>query len=266
MNFLTFTKTKMMNRLRYCVVALLLCCLAGCYEVNEEITIDDKGAGTYLTKMDMSALLQMMQTMTSEEEMTKNGLDRAIDTTISLKTVLDSSQTATADQKRLFNDGTMKLKLNVKETVLKADINFPFKSSGDLQSLMSGSSTAGLAQVFKKVFAAPGSESASAMPDQGLDQISNVFDVTVTNGSIVKKLNDAKYKALMDKPEIAQARQMIGNGFEVLYTTTIKLPRPAKKTDNPLIKLSDDKKTVTMKYDLMKLFDTPEKFSYSIYY
>jgi hypothetical protein len=257
----------MMKKLRYGLLALIMFCLAGCYEVNEEITIDDKGSGTYLTKMDMSALLQMMQTMAGEEEMTKNGLDRPIDTTIYMKDVLDSAKNATPDQKRLFKDGTLKLRLNIKESVLKADINFPFKSFKDLQSLMSGSSTSGLAEVFKKVFSAPDStQSAAPMQDQGLEQINNVFDVTITNGSIVRKLNEAKYKALMEKPELAQAKQMIGNGFEVLYTTTIKLPRPVKKADSPLIKLSDDKKTVTIKYDLMKLFETPEKFSYSIYY
>lgn len=256
-----------MNKIRYGVAALLLFCLAGCYEVNEEITIDDKGAGTYLTKMDMSALIQMMQTMGGEEEMTKNGLDRAIDTTIGMKSILDSSQSATPEQKRLFKDGTMKLQLNVKESLFKADINFPFKSFSDLQSLMSGSGTAGLAQVFKKVFSGPDStQSSQQMQDQGFDQINNVFDVTVTKGSIVRKLNEAKYKALMEKPELAQIKQMTGNGFEMMYTTTIKLPRPVKKADNALIKLSDDKKTVTIKYDLMKLFDTPEKFSYSISY
>jgi hypothetical protein len=57
---------------------------------------------------------------------------------------------------------------------------------------------------------------------------------------------------------------MAAGGMEILYTTTIKLPRPAKKTENPLIKLSDDKKTVTLKYNLLDLFDQPEKFSYSV--
>ena len=70
----------------------------------------------------------------------------------------------------------------------------------------------------------------------------------------------------MAKPEMAQAKQMMGGGFEILYTTTIRLPRPVKKSDNDMIQLSSDKKTVTMKYDLMKLFETPDKFSYSIEY
>jgi hypothetical protein len=54
--------------------------------------------------------------------------------------------------------------------------------------------------------------------------------------------------------------------MEILCTTSIKLPRPAKKVSNPLIKLSDDKKTATMKYNLLELLETPDKFSYSIEY
>jgi hypothetical protein len=257
----------MMNKLRYGVLALLLWCVAGCYEVNEEITIDEQGVGTYLTKMDMSAMMQMMQTMASEEDLAKNGLDRAIDTTVYLKTILDSSESATAEQKRLFKDGTLKLQINVKESLMKADIKFPFSSFNDLQSLMSGASTQGLAQVFKKVLSSsPESGESSSIADQGLDQINNVFDVTVTKGSIIRKLNLAKYHALMEKSEMKDVKQMVGKGIEINYTTVIKLPRPVKKSENSLIKLSDDKRTVTIKYDLMKMFDTPEKFSYSIYY
>lgn len=70
----------------------------------------------------------------------------------------------------------------------------------------------------------------------------------------------------MDRPEMAQMKQLTSSGMEILYTTTIKLPRAAKKTNNPLLKLSEDKKTVTMKYNLLELLDTPEKFSYTIEY
>ena len=65
---------------------------------------------------------------------------------------------------------------------------------------------------------------------------------------------------------MAQMKQLSGSGMEVLYTTTIKLPRAAKKTDNPLIKLSEDKKTVTMKYNMLELLENPEKFAYTIEY
>ena len=216
----------------------------------------------------MSALLQMMQSMASEEEIQKSGLNRSIDTLIRLKNIMDTAKDVTPEQRRLFQDGTMKMKVDIKENIFTADVNFPFKSLKDLQSLMSGTGTGGLTEVFKQVFTKKDStQGATNMDDQGgLDQMNNVFDVAITKNKIERKLNRARFDSLMNKPEIAQAKQMVGGGFEILYTTTIKLPRPVKKTDNEMIKLSDDKKTVTIKYDLLKMFDTPEKFSYSIQY
>jgi hypothetical protein len=55
-------------------------------------------------------------------------------------------------------------------------------------------------------------------------------------------------------------------GMEMLYTTTFKLPRPVKKVDNPAAKISDDKKTVTIRQNFLEIFSAPEKFEYTIQY
>ena len=257
-----------MKKFWVCVVVIISVLFAACYEINEDITINENGSGNYSTRMDMSALLQMMQSMASEEEIQKSGLNRSIDTLISLKSIMDTAKDVTPEQRRLFQDGTMKMKIDLKENVFNADVNFPFKSLADLQALMSGSGTGGLSEVFKQVFAKKDSaQGVTNMEDQGgLDQMNNVFDVTISKNKIERKLNRPRFDSLMNRPEVAQAKQMVGGGFEILYTTTIKLPRPVKKSDNEMIKLSDDKKTVTIRYDLLKMFENPEKFSYSIQY
>jgi hypothetical protein len=253
-----------MKKIVYSLLVVFL--FVGCYEINEEITLNKNGSGTYVTKMDMGAMLQMIQNMAGEEELSKNGMDRIIDTVIHLNTIMDTAQNVTAEQKRLYRDGEMRLQLNVKESVFKADMSFPFKNYNDLQALMSGSGAAGLGQAFKNIFAKNDSTgSAAALPDQGMDQISNVYDVTVDKNTISRKLNKEKFDSLMQRPEIAQAKQMMG-AFEILCTTSIRLPKPAKKVNNTMMTLSADKKTVTMKYDLLKILDTPEKFSYTIEY
>ena len=254
--------------LRYALLSMIVFFFAGCYEVTEEIVISGNGSGTYLTKMDMSALLEMMQTMAGEDELTKGGLDKAIDTTIQMRSVIDSAKDMPAAQKELFQEGTMKLKMNIREKIFNADIFYPFRNFDQLQLLMSGTGTGGLADVFKKVY---GSDSASAASgssssDQGLGQVNNIFDITIKKGMVSKKLNEERYKALMEKPEIVQAKQMATSGMEILYTTIIKFPKPVKKTDNPMIKLSADKKTATINYNLLSLFDTPDNFSYTILY
>ena len=81
-----------------------------------------------------------------------------------------------------------------------------------------------------------------------------------------KHLNADKFKALQNDPKMAQIKQASQMGIEINYTTTVTLPRPVKKVDNPLAKLSEDKKTVSIKFNLMEVFDHPEKFGYTIEY
>jgi glycerol-3-phosphate responsive antiterminator len=83
---------------------------------------------------------------------------------------------------------------------------------------------------------------------------------------MTKKVNADKWKALQNEPQLAQIKQASQMGMEINYTTTIVLPRPVKKIDNPLAILSDDKKTVVMKFNLINAFDHPEQFGYTIQY
>lgn len=253
-----------MKKLRYVFVALIVCLVAACFEVNEEIVINKDGTGVYNTKMDMGAILQMIKTMASEEDLAKNGMGKSLDTVLKMKDIVDSIQDLTPDQKRLLQGGTLAMQMNMDEDILKADINFPFHSFQDLQDLMQGNTMGNMGGILQKAMSKNNSESAPATP--GFEQVNSVFDVTVNKKMISRKLNKAKYDSLMQRPEMAQMQQMMDSGFEILTTTTIKLPRPVKKSDNPLVKLSADKKTVTLKYDMMKLFKDPEQFSYSIEY
>ena len=254
---------------KYVLVVAFSIFLVSCYEVNEEIEIKADGSGTYVTKMDMGQLIDMMQTFAGEEELKKDGLDRVLDTTVFMKDMLDSAKDVTAEQKELMKDGKMKLQMNINEKIFKMDMDFPYKNLNSLQQLMSGKGGgAGLTNVFKNMFGKKdGSADQPAAPSgPDMSDIAGIYDVTIKNGLIEKKVNAVKYKALTERPEMAQMKQLSGSGMEVLYTTTIKLPRAAKKTDNPMIKLSEDKKTVTMKYNLLELLENPDKFAYSIQY
>lgn len=254
---------------KYVLAVALSIFFVSCYEVNEEIEIKADGSGTYVSKMDMSTLIDMMQTFAGEEELKKDGLDKVYDTTILFKSLLDSAKDLTPEQKELMKNGKMKMQMNIKEKIFKMDMDFPFKDQNSLQQLMSGKggTGAGITNAFKNIFGKkdeaeqPGAPKA---PDMG--DFAAIYDVTIKNGLIQKKVNTAKYKEFMDRPEMAQMKQLTSSGMEILYTTTIKLPRAAKTPDNPLIKLSEDKKTVTMKYNLLELLENPEKFAYTIQY
>lgn len=267
-----------MRYLRYLATVVAIVLFFGCYEVNEEIVINADGSGTFATKMDMSQLIEMLQAMGGEEELTKEGLDRPIDTLISMNDLMKENSKASAEQKELVKDGKMRLQMDMAKKVFITDINMPFRNLNDLQKLLSGAggSGAGMTDLFKNMFdkgAKADGDTSKEIVDRAvdpgenqMDQLSNVFDVAVKDGLISRKVNADKLAKLLANPEMAQMKELGANGIEITYTTTIKLPRAIKKVDNTLIKVSSDKKTVTLKYNLLDMFDAPEKFSYTIEY
>lgn len=261
-----------MRFLKYVLVTFCFLATLGCYEVNEEIAINENGSGIYNSKMDMSALIEMMQTFAGEEKMAEEGLDRAIDTVVNFSSFIDSAKDLTAAQKEMMQDGKMRMQLNVKEKVFKMDLNIPYKNFASLQKLLSSGAATGNAMsgMMKGMFGGKnGNADSPAQPQDfggGMNDLSGFYDVVANKNVISRKVNAEKFQALLEKPEIAQMKQLSSSGMEILYTLTLRLPRPVKSSDNPIFKLSDDKKTVTMKYNMLEMLETPEKFSYTIEY
>ncbi len=259
-----------MKKLKWISLTLACFLALGCYEVNENIEISESGTGTYISRMDMGPLLEMMKGM-GQDELAKEGLDKVIDTVISMKSFTDSAKDLTPEQKALLSTGKMRFQMNFKESVFKIDTDIKFSSLNQLQVLLAGGGgLSSIGDAMKKVFDKAGDKSGEDQPDAPKDpsmgQLGNVFDVVISNGSISKKLNKEKYNKMMENPEIENLKQVGSSGMEVLYTTVIKLPRPVTSSTGSSIKLSDDKKTVTIKFNFLDIFETPEKLEYNITY
>jgi len=199
--------------------------------------------------------------------MAKKGMEK-MDTTIYMKDLVDTISGLSAEKKALLRPGSIHIKLDVDAKVFTTHMSFPFNSQADLQKLINtinDGSSLGATRLFKGL--APGGDDASGggnSPD--INQFNGIYDFTSKDGLMTKQLNADKFKALQDNPQMAQIKQATQMGIEISYTTNITLPRPVKKVDNALAKLSEDKKTVTIKYNLMEVFDHPEKFNYTIEY
>ena len=251
--------------------AVLLMFLAGCFEIEEQIDIKSNGSGQLTVNTNMSQLLEMMQTYIGKEEMEKQLPKKVMDTTLLMKDVVDTAKNITPEKKALVRDGKIHMKLNMDEKIFKADMHFPFTSLNNLQQLYTSMNdgSLGTANLFKGLASGKGETDSAGggnanVPD--INQFNAIYDFQSKDGLISRKVNTDKWKALQETPEFAQMKQATTMGIEVPYTLTINLPRPVKKIDNALSKLSDDKKMVTIKYNLIEVFEHPEKFEYTIAY
>lgn len=244
--------------------------LTGCIEINEQIDVKPNGSGEWVTKMDMSQMLDMLQTYMSKEEMDKQLPSKKMDTTISFKTFVDTSTTLSPEKKALLRDGKIGMKLNMDEKIFKTEMDFPFTSLNNLQKLYTslGDGSVGTTDLLKGLTSGK-ADSASPvgnMQSPDITQFNNIYDFKCKDGFISRKVNQEKFKALMDNPQLSQLKDAGNMGIEIPYTITINLPRAVKKVDNPVAKISDDKKTVVIKYNLIEMMNTPQKFEYTIEY
>jgi hypothetical protein len=236
---------------------------AGCLDIDEKIDVKKDGSGTVTMDMDMSQMLEMIQQYMGTDGMQKAGLAK-MDTTIHMKDVLDSAAGLSADKKAVLSPGSVHIRLDTAAKIFTTHMSFPFTSQSNLQKLYAtlGDGSLGSAQLLKGI----GGDESGGGPSPDINQFNGIYDFTCRDGLITKKVNPDKWKALQANPQLAQIKQAGQMGIEINYTTTIVLPRPVKKIDNATAKLSDDKKTVVMKFNLIDAFDHPEQFGYSIEY
>lgn len=242
--------------------------MAGCLDIEEGIDIKKDGSGQLTMNTDMSQMVEMMQTYMGKEEMARKGMQK-MDTTILMKDLVDTSSHLTPEKKALLRKGSIHIKLDVDAKVFTTNMVFPFSNQSDLQKLQKAVSDGSLgdAQLFKGLNSG-GDDSVAGgggrNPD--INQLNSIYDFTSKDGLMTKRLNADKWKALKDDPQMAQIKQAADMGMEINYTSVIHLPRPVKKIDTPLAKLSEDKKTVTIRYNLTAAMDHPEQYGYSIEY
>jgi hypothetical protein len=258
-----------MKRMKFLLTVVSMFFLAGCFEINEDINVKADGSGVYSVHTDMSQLLQAMQSYLGKEEMDKQMPSKNIDTTVMMKTLVDTAKNISAEDKALIKDGSVHLKLNIEQKVFNSDIVIPFKSLSDLQKLYNSmnNQSLGFNQLFKGMAGKPDTASSgndNSMPD--MNQFNAIYDFESHDGLLSRKLNAEKWKALQQSPQYAQMKDAGSMGISIPYTLTINVPRPVKKVDNSLAKLFPDRKKVIIQYNLIEVFDHPEKFEYTIVY
>ena len=260
-----------MKNIRTFLLFLLPLAFMSCTDTREELEIKKDGSGTLVMKTDLSKMLDMVKGF-GEKDLTKDGLDKPFDTTMLMKDYVDTAKNITQEQKELLHNGKVHVVMNVKESIGKIDMNFPFTSTDKLQQLYASlnSSTNGLKNLFQGANKGmPGMDGTDQQADdKSMPQIASVYDITVKEGLYSRKVNKQRYDAFaqsMKLDDLKQVGGMLGD-MKMDYTLSIKLPRAIKRVSNSKATLSDDKKLVQLSADLMETFQHPELLSLEIEY
>jgi hypothetical protein len=235
--------------------------LTGCLETTQENTLNNDGSGTLSTTNDMSAIIGLLKERDSKQ--TEKIGSEAIDTTIALSSQVDSIKNLTSEEKELLKKGTMHVNMSLKDEKFSTNLRFPFTSPNEIKKY-NQLTTKVMGQTLKDQI---GNSTMPGMEDMPTPtSIEDYFTTSFSKGLLLKKLNKEKY-AGADKDEYLKGmKESAGMGMPMTTTYIINLPRPAKKVEGKNVKLSDDKKKVTVATDIDDFFDDPSKFEFRIEY
>lgn len=259
-----------MKFLRWLPFLLLSFTFVSCMDTREELDIKSDGSGTLAVRTDLGKMLEMMKGFASPDDIKKEGLEKAYDTTILMKDFVDTAKDVTAEQKAALRNGKLHLALDMQQSKGKFDMHFPFSSPAQLQVLYESlNSTNGgmkglLGNKGKKTEG--DGNSMIQQNDKGIPQITSVYDIAITNNLYSRKVNQQRYQEFADAMKLDDLKQMGGMLGPMNYTLAIKLPRPIKKISNSKAELSTDKLTATLSTDLMEAFQHPELLALDIEY
>lgn len=237
--------------------------LTGCLESTQEITLNNDGSGIVSNTNDMSALIGLVKQMGAGQELEKAG-NQKIDSSFSLAAGADSIPNLTLEEKELVKKGTANIVMNLKDEKFVTNIKLPFSSVSEIQSCNKLSGKI-LAETMK-------SQMGAGMPMGGGDEmpeatsIDDYYTYEFSNGELKKKLNKEKYASAADDEFLKGMKEAGGMGLEMKANYIINLPRPAKEAEGKGIKLSDDKKKITISVSLDDFFEDPSLLEFKIKY
>lgn len=246
--------------------------LTGCLDTEEDVTINSNGSGVYKTTIDMSGLFDMMQMAaamdTSAGSKLKELEDKNIDSTIAIGAFTDTSTTLTAEEKALLHDGTMHMSINQKDKIFKIVLNYPFKKMEDVQKIMELQQSGKGFSPMGKAMDNPALQGMDDQPGGGsLPSADQYTQTSFKNGFIERKVDQKKIDSLKNSDQFSQmqgAGDMLFSG--ITFTTSIHLPKAVKSSSGSKLTVSDDKKTVKVKYTFQDLIKTPQALEFKVEY
>jgi hypothetical protein len=248
-------------------LSLIAVALTGCLDSEEDVTIQADGSGTFQNTIDMSGLFDMMQmaamTDTSANSQLKSLSDKDIDSTVSLRSFTDTATTLTTQEKALLQNGTMHININQKEKIFKISMVYPFKKVDDLQKILELQQSGKGFNPFRK---SQDSSALSSMDDKDFPTADQVMNITYKKGLIERKMDQQKIDSLKNKEDSSGLQGMDEMMESVTFGTVIHLPRAVKTATGDKLSVSDDKKTVRIKYTLADLKKNPKSLEFKVTY
>jgi hypothetical protein len=259
------------------IAALLI--LSGCFDTVQESTINDDGSGVFVSTMDMGKLLGMIKMVAGEKEEMKDMDKMKKDTTIYLKNIKDSIKNLSDAEKKLMDKGSLKVIMNMPDEIFSMAFTFPYSQPADLATINSLLKKTRQNVMTDQMDNFMGSDKRGAddknaiegnpilgdlKTDSNSTEVDDYYKYKYEKGKISKKLNKEMYANVENDKSLTSLKEMSQMGMSSTMKTIINLPKAAKKAEGKGVKLSNDRKKITIEGTLDDFFEDASFFEYEI--
>lgn len=255
-----------LKRMRKFILSIFTACtlfLTGCLETTQEITLNEDGSGTISNTNDMSALIGMAKQMGGGGDMGKLPQE-AIDSIIMMTERADSIPNLTPEERELARKGTLRINMDMKADKFLTKLSFPFSTPSQIVLInkLSG-------KIMSETLKDKLSGSDTPIPMDQMPEASSFDDyytLEFSNGELTKKVNKEKYAGAESDEYLKGIKQAASMGLVMKANYIINLPRPASKAEGKNVKLSADKKQVTVSADIDDFFEDASSLEFKLKY
>lgn len=264
----------MIKKITVFLSLLIVASLSSCLDTEEKIEIHKNNSGLYTVTIDMSKMMALMDQM-GQAGKEESNMPENKDSTIFFKPFTDTSSALTAREKELFEQGSLRMRVNESEKALVITLRFPFKQITDLPELRNSYyTTIEKLNISNKLKDKEDSTSGEQMPagmakdNNFLNPSTESYQFSATAGKISNTLiNQDNFNAKVQQDSSMQMlQQMTMMMGDMTYRTVIVVPHKIKKYSGNQGVLSADKKSVTFQTTLSDILNRPDAAAYNVEY
>ena len=264
-----------MKKISWIAGLFVLIIFSGCFDTLEEVTINENGSGSFVNSLDMGKILGLAKTMGSGKDEMKDFDKLKMDTVIYLKDVKDSLKNLNAAEKNIAATGALKILVDATDDKMNFTFTFPFSKTSEIagiQNILKKAKQDIIDDIMQKIMGEEGGKNEALLGNEDGDEnkenmganIDEYYTSVYEKGKFTRKLNKEKYANVEDDKSLKSLQEMAQLGMAINMKTIINLPKPAKKAEGKGLKLSDDKKKITMEGTLDDFFEDVSYFEYDI--
>lgn len=265
-----------MKKITLLFACLMVLFLTSC-NFTEEITFNEDGSGEFIMNYDMSQVMESLKEMGMGDNTKKEGdtkkEKKAIDSVFYFKDMLAEKADSIAklspekqEEIKAMKDVVIKIKMNEDEDLFNFGFGSTFKSLETLPQALKNIEKAKKLSNKENAQASKMSESAFAKSSENmLEKVGFTYDGKTFKRFFKEEINEPSQEEIDAlNNEMNEMGSMKSVFEEMSYTLVYNFPKQIKSVSNKNAKISNNKKTVSLKMNFMEMIKSPKETNLTV--